>query len=148
MNYTYKPFLYADAFVASNFEQDPRLLWLLKDENVRKTSERITHKVAKFNLYEKPIVVPHELVRQAIEYYYINKYIWGPNDVFDIPQILETVADGYTQQIVDDFNQEHANDNLDIWVTRYDGTQGLRRHARIKLKEKQVNVPISFSNRY
>lgn len=148
MNYDYKPFLFSDAFVASNFEQDARLLWLLKDENVQKTSERITHKVAKFKLYDKPIVVPNDLVRQAIEYYYINKYIWSFNDVFDTPQILETVADGYAQQIVDDFNQEHSNDNLDIWVTRYDSTQGLRRHAQIKLKEKQVNVPISFSNRY
>ncbi len=148
MDYDYRPFLYSEAYVLSTDEKDPRLVALLHDDCVNKTSKMITHKVSKFNLVDKPIVVPDNLVRQAIEYYYINQYIYFINKVFNIPEILETVADGYVQQIIDDFNQEHANDKLDIWITRYDNTKGLRRHAQVKIKEKQINVPISFSNRY
>lgn len=148
MNFDYRPFLYSEGFVLSTDERDPRLISLLHDDSVKYTSNMITHKTSKFKLTDKPIVVPDYLVRQAIEYYYINQYIYFINKVFNIPEILETVADGYVQQILDDFNQEHANDKLDIWITRYDGTKGLRQHSQLKIKEKQINVPISFSNRY
>lgn len=148
MNNDYRPFLFADAFVLSSYTKDPTLIRLLQDDKVAFTSKLITQGVERFKLYEKSVKVPINLVRQAIEYYYVNDYIYSPNLILSDDEILQTVADSYVQQIVDDYTQQHANDKLDIWVTRYDGSHGLRQHAQIKLKEKAVSVPISFSNRY
>lgn len=148
MNNDYRPFLFADAYVLSSYTRDPTLVRLMQDDKVAFTSNLITKGVARYQLYEKNVKVPMELVRRAIEYYYVNNYLYAPNLVLSDDEILQTVADSYTQQIVDDFNQQHQNDKLDIWVTRYDGSHGLRQHSQIKLKEKAVSVPISFSNRY
>ena len=148
MDYDYKPFLFADAYVLSNYERDPQMIGLLSNENVRKVSNMITEKIKKYNIVSQNIVVPDCQIRQAIEYYYIHQDIYSINYVFSPPAFLETVADGYVQQILDDFYQQTSNDKLDIWITRYDGTKGLRNHSTFKLKEKQNVVPISFSNRY
>lgn len=148
MDYDYRPFLFADKYALSTYTRDPTLIRLLQEDKVLFTSKLITDGVAKFKLYEKNVRVPIDLVRQAIEYFYVNDYLYAPNLVTSDDEILQSVADSYVQQIVDDYNQQHANDNLNIWVTRYDGTQGLRQHSQFKIKEKGVTVPISFSNRY
>ena len=148
MDYDYRPFLFADKYALSTYTRDPTLIRLLQEDKVLFTSKLITDGVAKFKLYEKNVRVPTELVRQAIEYFYVNDYLYAPNLVTSDDEILQSVADSYVQQIVDDYNQQHANDNLNIWVTRYDGSQGLRQHSQLKIKEKGVTVPISFSNRY
>jgi hypothetical protein len=143
-----KLFSFADAFVLSNYERDPVLIRLLQPDKVRECSNLITTKVGKFNIYNKPVIVPDDQVRQAIEYFYINQYIPSLNYVFSYEYILESVSDSYVQQILDDFNQTHANDDLDIWVTRYDGTRGLKSHSQVKIKEKTLVTPVSISNRY
>lgn len=141
-------FLFSDSFAASNYEHDPILIRLLQPDKVKKCADMITSKVAALGIYDKPVVVPHDHVRQAIEYFYINQYIYYVNYVFTDDNILNSVADSFTQQIEDDFNQIHANDNLSIWITRYDGTRGLKPHAQVKIKEKTLVTPITISNRY
>jgi len=148
MDYDYRPFLFADKYALSTYTKDPVLIRLLQDDKVSFTSKLITDGVEKFKLYEKSVKVPIDLVRQAIEYYYVNDYLYAPNLITSDDEILQTVADSYVQQIIDDYNQQHANDNLNIWITRYDGTQGLRPHSQFKIKEKGISIPISFSNRY
>lgn len=143
-----KLFTFSDAFVLSNYEHDPILIRLLQPDKVRECSNLITSKVGKFKIYDKPVVVPEDQVRQAIEYFYTNQYIPSLNYVFSYDYILESVSDSYVQQILDDFNQVHANDDLDIWVTRYDGTRGLKPHSQVKLKEKTLVTPVTISNRY
>lgn len=143
-----KLFMFSDAFVLSNYEHDPILIRLLQPDKIKQCSNLITSKVGKFKVYDKPVVVPDDQVRQSIEYFYVNQYIPSLNYVFSYDYILESVSDSYVQQILDDFTQIHANDNLDIWVTRYDGTRGLKSHAQVKLKEKTLVTPVTISNRY
>ena len=117
-----KDSVFINAFAVPTLEFDPNFQALMKDD----------------------VIVTRKCILQALEYAYINKYVYN----FNIFDCINTVANSFIQQIIDERYQIEQNDKLDTWIIKYDGSKGLRGHATVKLNEKGMSVPVSFMGRY
>lgn len=135
--------VFINAFAVPTLEFDPNFQALMKDDVIEQVSNIITDRLLKV-FPDKPYKVTRKCILQALEYAYINKYVYN----FNIFDCINTVANSFIQQIIDERYQIEQNDKLDTWIVKYDGTKGIRRHATVKLNEKGMSVPVSFMGRY
>ena len=123
----------------SHYESDQIKKFFSKD-HIDIISRKISQLMMGVHPDKKTIRVPDSTI-QSVMYNVYNNNRWNVRDMTD--HVIEII----TNQIKDEYGQISVNNSLNVWDTIWDGTQGVRQHAPIKLREKRL-PPMQFNVRY
>jgi len=123
----------------SHYTND-EIKYFFSEENIKIISQKISQLT--IGVHEDGLIirVPDESIK-SVMYTIYNNNRWNVRDMTD--QVIEII----TNQIKDEFGQISVNNSLNVWNTIWDGTQGVRHHAPIKLRERRT-PPMQFNVRY
>lgn len=109
-------------------------------EHISKISEKISQLTRGVHPDGLTIRVPDSTIQSVMHSVYNNNR-WNVIDMTD--HVIEII----TNQIKDEFGQIEVNNSLNVWNTIWDGTQGVRHHSPIKLRDRRT-PPMQFNVRY
>jgi hypothetical protein len=110
------------------------------DQHVNMISNKITQILKGVHPDDKNIIVPRETIRSVLFNLY-NNNMYNTRDLTD--KAIETIV----TQIRDEFATIKKNNSLSKWDSIFDGTNGVRQHPPIKLRENRP-ASMQFMVRY
>lgn len=103
-------------------------------------SEQITLRLKGVHPLNKNIIVPNDTIKSVLDSFYSNY----KRD----PEVLIMMTISYlVDYIKSEYQMESQNRSLNIWVTNYPESSGIRQYAPIKLKNKRP-TPFEFHYSY
>ena len=135
--------VFLNAYAAPTMEYDDNFKCIMNEKVYTEISNQITKKLLTV-FPDKPILVTRRVIVQALEYSMLNRYSYN----FNFNDVINTVINSITQQIIDERTAIEQNDKLDTWIIKYDGSKGLRAHSTIRLNNKGLSIPVSWNGRY
>jgi len=103
-------------------------------------SKQITKRLEGVHPLNKNVIVNIEIIKSVLDSFYSNY----KRD----PQVLIMMTISYiVDYIKSEYQIEAQNRSLNIWVTNYPESSGIRQHAPIKLKNKRP-TPFEFHYAY
>ncbi len=110
---------------------DPRERYneLLSNDSIQLISQNVTKKLAGVHPEGKNIIVPEYTIRSVAE----NMFEYNPMSV-DVLQMM--TINFIVSSIKEEFETIEKNNKLDIWVTKYDVSTGMKQYSEPKLNKK------------
>lgn len=115
---------------AAGYQADQNYLAFFSDKNVRWMSMVITSMLKGVHPEGKNIIIPNETIRSVCDSIFQNSPAHA--------DVMSKMVISYIVEFVKtDYANTTKNNNLSIWVQRYDEESGLKQFNNIKLNNKQ-----------